>query len=289
MTFGFADMAPSSGIQPILARSSLPRRSRCGGNEPCISSVNTFSRGVRVLRVKAEMHAIIAETCSASARQKGLVKRYIKNQVREEAAQFLATGRYTRKEIAQKCGISERTLYLWEKKDKFVARVQAINEEFRERVTRRGLALKDNRIGELTSLYNRLEMLLELRAARPEFEFLPGHATGLLAINEISPLKSDQLANASGAGEPTNPVASASGDSQQVPALTMLSGQSKIKYSVDHATVRAMCEILTQIAIETGDRVQRAEFTLPARLDQFSDAQIVALAKRLDVPTELLH
>jgi hypothetical protein len=45
-----------------------------------------------------------------------------------------------------------------------------------------------------------------------------------------------------------------------------------------------MCEILDQIAGEVGDKVHKTEVSLLKRLEDMSNAELVALGERLGVP-----
>jgi AcrR family transcriptional regulator len=96
------------------------------------------------------------------------VSRSINNAIREQAAQLLASGRYTRREVAEKLGISERSLYLWLRNPKFVALMETVLRDYRERSTQKGLAVRENRISELTRLFNVLDETLTAKGARPE-------------------------------------------------------------------------------------------------------------------------
>jgi transposase-like protein len=213
-----------------------------------------------------------------------VVNRSIPNKLKEKAAQLVADGRFSDAEIATKVGVSANTVFNWKRKPRFAARVTEIVEEYSERRIKRGLALKTNRIAGLTSLYNRLETLLDLRASRAEFAFVPGYASGLLSISEVAPVKTDQLSGANGAGA----TAEGSQESEQAAAYPLtaavLNGQARVKFSVDHDTIREMREILDQVAEEMGERITRTELSLPRRFELLSDADLVALGRRLGVP-----
>jgi putative insertion element HTH domain-containing protein len=212
------------------------------------------------------------------------MNRSISNKQKERAAQLVAEGRFSDAEIAAKVGVSANTIFNWKRKPRFAARVTEIVEQYRARVMKRGLALKANRIAGLTSLYNRLESLLDLRGSRGEFAFVPGYASGLLMISEVALLKGDQMGTRSGAGA-TPSAPQSQGEAAADPwAAAVLNGQSRIKFSVDHDTVREMREILDQVAEEMGEKITRTELSLPSRFEQMSDAELVALGRRLGVP-----
>ncbi len=213
------------------------------------------------------------------------MKRPISTKTREKAAQLVAAGRLTLDEIASKCGVSQRSISRWIKNESFVARVEKLTEEYSERALRRGLAVKANRILELTRRYNELDEMVEARKTRNQFFFIPDYQHGHIAITEITRLKGNRV----GAIPSTEAVE----DTGQAPAdpwsIAMSGGQYRVKCALDHQTIGAMTSILDQIAVESGDRVHRSEINLPSRLADLSDEQVVALAQRLgvDVPEEL--
>jgi len=212
------------------------------------------------------------------------VNRSIPNKLKEKAAQLVADGRFGDAEIAAKVGVSANTVFNWRKNPPFAVRVAEIVAEYSERRIKRGLALKANRIAGLTSLYNRLEMLLDLRGSRAEFAFVPGYASGLLSISEVAPLKTDQPNSTNGAATAEGPQESEQAAAADPLITAVLNGQARVKFSVDHDTVREMREILDQVAEEMGERITRTELSLPRHFEQLSDADLVAFGRRLGVP-----
>jgi hypothetical protein len=158
-------------------------------------------------------------------------------------------------------------------------------EEYSERALRRGLAVKANRILELTRRYNELDEMVEARKTRSQFFFIPDYQHGHIAITEVTRLRGDRVGAVPSTGETEDP--------DQAPtdpwSIAMSSGQYRVKCALDHQTIGAMTSILDQIAVESGDRVHRSEINLPSRLADLSDEQIIALAQRLgvEVPQEL--
>jgi hypothetical protein len=215
---------------------------------------------------------------------------------KEKAAQLLATGRFTVGEIAEKCGgISERTLFNWQKQPKFLARVEAITKAYKENSLKRGLAEKEQRVLELQRAFNLYSELLENRRARTEFNFIPDYKSGLIAITEVSMLRRNRRAlpdvtattSPEAENDATGEMAAATASDPW--AAAMASGQYRVKVALDHQTIAAMCSILDQIAEEVGDKVRKTEISLPKRLADMSDQELFALAERLGVavPPEL--
>jgi hypothetical protein len=218
------------------------------------------------------------------------MNRRIGSKIKEKAAQLLAAGRFTAGEIAEKCGISERTLFNWQRQPKFLARVEAITKAYEATALKKGLAQREQRVLELQRHYNRYGELLETRRERKEFNFIPDYRSGLVAITEVSMLRRSQralpeaTATTSPEAENETPGEIATATASNPWAAAMVSGQYRVKCALDHQTISAMCSILDQIAGEVGHKVHKTEINLPNRLADMSDEELFALAERLGVP-----
>lgn len=84
----------------------------------------------------------------------------------DEAAQLVAEDRLTNEQIAQKVGVSRRTVDTWKTHPEFQQRVNSHVLEFRETVRKRGVAIVENRIDRLQTDWMNLQAIREARASR---------------------------------------------------------------------------------------------------------------------------
>lgn len=162
----------------------------------------------------------------------------------ESAAVLLAEDHLTDEEIAQKIGITRRTLAKWKVLPVFSARVHEIGADLASRARNRGIARRERRLATLQALHNRLLKVIEERAADPELAKIPGGKTGLIVRKPI----------ASG-GE--------------------LVG---FEYAVDTGTLKELRAISEQAAKELGQLIDRHEHRLIRRIEDLSDEELAALA-----------
>lgn len=101
-------------------------------------------------------------------------------EARENAAQLIAEGRLSVGEIAAKLDIPSRTLYEWRRNPDFSGRVDAIVEEVRTALTRRAVAMAEQRVARLNRDWFRLQQVIDERAADPTMADVPGGTTGLV-------------------------------------------------------------------------------------------------------------
>src|SRR5438046_2412904 len=108
---------------------------------------------------------------------------------RERAATFVAEDRLSNRRIAEKLGISERTLDYWIRDPAFKARVADRVATFAERVKTHGIADRIRRLSSLGERWLALQQIVAERAAEyaptPDaaddaHPYVPGASTGLL-------------------------------------------------------------------------------------------------------------
>lgn len=150
------------------------------------------------------------------------------NVTRLEAAQLVAEGSLAPKEIAAKLGIDYSTLWRWEQKPEFAAKVQEHIDEYDRLIRRRGIARLTRRVDAQNDRWRRAQELLAARAADPTMADVPGGNTGLLVRSYKS----------IGSGE---------------------SAQVVEEYAFDAALYREMRELEKQAAQELGQWVNKSE------------------------------
>lgn len=84
---------------------------------------------------------------------------------RELAAQLTAEDRLSDVKIAEQCGVDRKTLQRWRAHPDFMARVDAINAAFKERVGRFAIAQRERRVAALNDRWKRLHSVMDARAA----------------------------------------------------------------------------------------------------------------------------
>jgi hypothetical protein len=97
------------------------------------------------------------------------------------AARLVAKNK-TSVEIAQQCGVSGRTVFLWKADKQFQAEVTRVREQWRETVRNQGTADQDFRLRSLNDRHERLRRVIEERSQSPEFQNAAGGKTGLLTV-----------------------------------------------------------------------------------------------------------
>jgi transposase-like protein len=147
-------------------------------------------------------------------------------QRKEEAAQLVAEGRLEYSEIADKVGVDERTLLRWRRTANFIARVEAISDDFLKSSRKLAIARKEYRLGVLNRLHTKLERLMEQRAA--------------------------DVSTAEAAG----------GDQGLIVRQYKVSGENQVtEYVFDRAVLQEMRALQEQAAKELGEFVEKRELT----------------------------
>jgi ParB-like chromosome segregation protein Spo0J len=145
---------------------------------------------------------------------------------KEDAAQLIADGELTYRAIAERVGAHYNTITRWMNEPEFSARVDAILDEFRRHIRRRGLAVVERRVESVNDRWRRLQTVVEERAANPEMVGIPGGTTGMI------------VRNLKGIGK---------GDDFQVVET----------YEVDTGLLRSMLDLERQAAQELGQWTER--------------------------------
>lgn len=97
-----------------------------------------------------------------------------------KAAILVAEDRLTDTEIAQECGVAQRTLERWKQSEAFQARVSELVAAYRERILREGIADRVKRVKALDDRWRRMQQVIEERATDPQMAHVPGGTSGLL-------------------------------------------------------------------------------------------------------------
>lgn len=171
------------------------------------------------------------------------------NQKREQAAQLIAEDRFVDIKIAEKCGITERTLTNWKNDEEFKTRVAELVDAFSRRALKYALARRERRVTVLNDLHERMLQVIDERAQNPEMVGVPGGITGLIVRN----IKSV------GKGE----------DFQLIDV-----------YEVDTALIREIRATQELVAKELGQSVEKRELRIKS-LKDLTDDELTALAADL--------
>ena len=103
-----------------------------------------------------------------------------KSNVHEQAALLVSEDELSDAEIAQRCGINRRTLTRWKKRPKFLVLTEENGRHWKQDCESQGIAKRQPRIAVLQEIWQSLEHIVEIRAAIPEMQSVPGGKTGLL-------------------------------------------------------------------------------------------------------------
>jgi transcriptional regulator with XRE-family HTH domain len=111
---------------------------------------------------------------------------------RERAAFLLAEDELTDEQIAAECGVTRQTLATWKRRGEFRDRMSEHVKALESAIVHIGVTRKRNRIARLQRVVDRLEALIEARAADREYN-APGQDTGLVVSKPIFSAKGDAL------------------------------------------------------------------------------------------------
>lgn len=99
---------------------------------------------------------------------------------RLEAAALVAENALSEERIAEAVGVDRRTLFRWRQVPEFQARVAEHIAELEAATLRYGIAKRRRRVAALDDRWNRLQRVIEERAADPKMADVPGGTTGLV-------------------------------------------------------------------------------------------------------------
>lgn len=165
---------------------------------------------------------------------------------RHEAARLIAEDELSIKDIAEKLGVSARSINRWKRDSVFAAQVQQIVDEYKDRALKHGLARREKRITVLNLMHEKLLQVIEERSVCPDLEHIPGGKTGIVT---------KQL---KGIGK---------GDDFQVVEV----------YEVDTGLLKEIRAIHEQVAEELGQKITKHEHSGPGgRPIEFARAKLIA-------------
>lgn len=98
----------------------------------------------------------------------------------EQAAALVAQDSQSDADIAEACDISRATLARWKQHPEFAGRVEQLVAEFAAAVKAEGIANRQNRVAALNDRWQRIQQVIEARAADPAMQRAAGGSTGLL-------------------------------------------------------------------------------------------------------------
>jgi hypothetical protein len=146
------------------------------------------------------------------------------------AAQLLAEGRLTEQEIAAEADVNRKTLWVWQRRPEFAAKVEETRAALAASVLKSGIAARDRRVGAMNRRWEGMQRVIEERAADPDMQRIAGGKTGLLT-RDVKVI--------------------GGGDSARVVDV----------YEVDTGLLREMREVEKQAAQDLGQWTEKRELT----------------------------
>jgi hypothetical protein len=105
---------------------------------------------------------------------------YIAANRRERAAQLIAEGESTDREIAAALGVNAVTVWRWRQEPEIIERVGSIQQCLEDLTKRFMLARRSVRLGRLCEMHDSLQRIVEERSVEPDMQKAPGGDTGAL-------------------------------------------------------------------------------------------------------------
>lgn len=99
---------------------------------------------------------------------------------RVRAAVMIADGTLTHAEIARQIGVTPASLDFWKQAPVFKERIAELREQMQAAIMETGIAVKANRILSYDDDLQRLQMIIDERAADPTMQHIPGARSGYL-------------------------------------------------------------------------------------------------------------
>lgn len=169
---------------------------------------------------------------------------------RESAAELFAADDLSWPEIAEKLGVSSKTLARWHRTPEFKARIHEIIVAFQAESLQFAIADKMKRVEVLNKVWEDLQKVKDERAISPEMRTVAGGKTGLL-VRTIKSVRD---------GEESRVVE---------------------EYAVDRSLIRSIVEVEEQAARQLGQWQDKQDVTLSSPEDSALNLAIAAGAKRL--------
>ena len=167
---------------------------------------------------------------------------------RTRAAELVADDLLSDEEIVAEVNVADRkTLWRWQQHPDFIARVAERREAHRCAIEAKGLADRDNRLKGYQDRYDRLQRVIEARAADPTMADVPGGKEGVL-VREVKFVKVFEV------------LVRPDGD-ETVPAMPTKQYREVAVYSVDTGMLKEMDHLAKQAAEDLGQWVTKGELT----------------------------
>jgi hypothetical protein len=168
---------------------------------------------------------------------------------KKRAARLVAQGNLTRDEICAQVPCGPESLWRWKKQPRFMAKVHKLQEAIGVNEASSVLALRVRRMSRLNRRAEKMDRVIEARAADPKMQGVPGGDTGLLTVDQKT-----------------------------------VAGVATPIYSVDTALLRELRETEKQAAIEAGQWLEKREVS--GAMPQITVVEIVRPVMPGDAPVD---
>ena len=182
--------------------------------------------------------------------------KFVWRQPMADAAFLLAVDELPDRDIAAKVGVDPGQIWRWKRHPEFAARVQKHRDELGECAQRYSIGRQASRLKALDDRWQRLQRIIEARAADPEMQKAAGGDTGLL----VRQVKAVKVWEAEGRD-------TADADCVPTKQTTLVE-----HFAVDTGLLRELREHEKQAAIEIGRWVEKLALTNPDGTDEYSPA-----------------
>lgn len=180
------------------------------------------------------------------------VTKFAWTEQKARAAVLLAEDELTDEEIAAEVKVARQSVARWKQHPEFQSRIAQHVHDAEQRILTRGIARRVRRVQALQDRWDRLQRVIEQRAADPRMADIPGGTTGLLVIEdaELRMVKD---------GETEKPVL--------IPT----------EVAVDTGLLKELREHEKQAAVELGQWTEKREHSIP-NIDELIAAEMARLA-----------
>jgi hypothetical protein len=169
----------------------------------------------------------------------------------------MGQGKLTDLEICAELGITEMTLWRWQRYPEFTEAVQAALDAINAAVKAEGIANRQNRIDGYNDRYRRLEEVIAARAADPTMAQVPGGTTGLLTreIKFVVVYESKRL-------DREHPDSEVAPDAETPTAIFPAKYKEPVEvYTVDTGTLKELRAVAQQAAQDLGQWTEKRELS----------------------------